>query len=101
MADEFIIENIEWVLTLVFMAGGGWFMLKSLAAKIDNQTEIMDKRFDSLNIKDDVHDGILSNHETRISVNEARIQTNNGILSDMLKKIDTIYRMMLRDNKSD
>lgn len=102
MNSEFVIENIEWVLTIVFMAGGGWAMLKSLSSKIDCQTETISKRFDSLDEKDIIHDKAIdanqksiAENDKRITVNETKIDVNKSMLSDVLKKVDAIYRVLM------
>lgn len=102
MGSEFLIENIEWVLTLVFMAGGGWFMLRNLSTKIDSQTDAIEKRFDSLDSKDAAHDvsinineRAIANNDKRITVNETRIDANKSMMADALKKLDAIYKMLV------
>lgn len=71
--NEFLVQNIEWVITMAFMAGGGWFMLHNLSSKIDAQTKHTDKRFDELAEKDREHDEMDKAHDMKIGGLQNRV----------------------------
>lgn len=107
---QFISENLMTAFTLVFAAGGAWFMLRSLSHRMDDQdaasrsqmdmlSSKIEQRFDKLDAKDDHHEERLSQHETRIAVAETKLASISKWTDDLKAKLDEIYRYVMEGSR--
>lgn len=91
--------SIEWAATLAFLAGGGWWALRNLGTKIDEQTKHMNARFDGLQKKDDDHDRRLNEHHGRLIAVEKDVDHQKGRLGEILDRVNAIYESIIGERK--
>lgn len=94
--QEFINENLIWALTVVFAAGGFFWMVRALAVRLDRHERRLDSHFDSLRDRDLEHDREISELKSRVAALEVTAQSLNRIEA----QIADIWKHMMRSSNN-
>jgi len=86
--EKFLEDNLVWILTLVFAAGGVVWSVRNLGKRIDN----FHTKFDQLNDNDREKDRDIGQLDTRVSVLEQQMR----VLDQLTHRIDDIWKHIMR-----
>lgn len=93
--NEFIAENLIWIMTCVFGAGGLWFLVQQMGKRLDQHEAKIEAKFDALTQRDLAQDRRIGDLETAQARIEERVTNLTGWTKDMRDKIDGIYKKLL------
>lgn len=96
MIDTFISENLVWIITAVFGAGGFFWMVRSLTTRLDRHEARLDQHFDALRSRDLEHDKEISDLKSRVSALEVTAQA----LTRIEGQIADIWKQIMRQSQS-
>lgn len=103
--EQWIYDNIIWIMTAAFGAGGFAFLLRQLSNQLSNHEKRMafrfdeheariERRFDKLDANDASHDSAISDLQSRMARQEERTE----VLSEMRAQIADIWKHSVRNN---
>lgn len=93
--EAFVAQNLVWIMTCVFGAGGLWVLVRAMGKRLDAHESRIEAKFDELTRRDLAHDARIGALEAAHGKLEERVNGLSGWMKDMRDKIDRIYDKLM------
>ena len=105
--EQFIHQNLIWVMTCVFGAGGLWILVKQMGKRLDQHELKIEAKFDSLTQRDLQHDARLAALERDHAALDAKVNGLSGWMKELRdaisgigSKVDGIYKELIEQGRA-
>ena len=93
--EAFVAQNLVWIMSCVFGAGGLWVLVRAMGKRLDAHEARIEAKFDELTKRDLAHDARIGELEKAHGKLEERVAGLSGWMKSMGEKIDKIHDKLM------